>query len=64
MSISRFVISYFILPETENRTLEEIELHFSDDRKSLLDTDIKKIYNLYEKNVEIESVSKQLKNRK
>lgn len=33
---------YFILPETENRTLEDIELHFSDDSKNLTDRKIVK----------------------
>lgn len=31
---------YFILPETENYTLEDIELHFSDDSKKLTDLKI------------------------
>lgn len=32
---------YFILPDTENRTLEEIEAHFTDDSKKITD---RKIY--------------------
>lgn len=32
--------AYFILPETENRTLEDIELHFSDNNRRLIDIDI------------------------
>lgn len=31
---------YKILPETENRTLEEIELHFADNSKKLTDRKI------------------------
>lgn len=31
---------YHILPETENCTLEDIELHFSDNRKGLFDRKI------------------------
>lgn len=31
----RFVVTFFILPETENRSLEDIELHFSNDKISL-----------------------------
>lgn len=34
---------YSILPETENRTLEEIELHFSDNSKKLTDRKIVKL---------------------
>lgn len=34
---------YQILPETENRTLEEIELHFSDNKRKINDRHIKKI---------------------
>lgn len=33
---------YYILPETEGRTLEEIELHYSDDSKGITDTFIPK----------------------
>lgn len=33
---------YFILPETENRTLEDIELHFSDNSKKITDRKITK----------------------
>ena len=33
---------YFFLPETERRTLEEIELHFSDNKKKLSDINIRK----------------------
>lgn len=29
------IFTYFILPETEDRTLEDIELHFSDNSKNL-----------------------------
>lgn len=43
---------YKILPETENRTLEEIELHFADNSKKLTDREIANIHehqNGYEK---------------
>lgn len=36
---------YNILPETENRTLEDIELHFSDNSKKLTDRKIMKSKN-------------------
>lgn len=36
------VIGYFIIPETENRTLEDIELHFSDNALKLTDRKIPK----------------------
>lgn len=32
---------YFWLPETENRSLEDIELHFSDNTKKLTDINIR-----------------------
>lgn len=47
------VLMYKILPETENRTLEEIELHFADNNKKLTDRKIAKIHenkNSYENN--------------
>ncbi|XP_031636130.1 uncharacterized protein LOC116349018 [Contarinia nasturtii] len=37
------VLTYFILPETENRSLEEIELHFADNSKSITDRKIPKL---------------------
>jgi Sugar (and other) transporter len=37
---------YLYLPETERRTLEEIELHFSDNNKSLSDIKIRKNVNM------------------
>lgn len=43
------VTMYFILPETENRTLEEIEVHFSDDSKKITDWKIGKLSNRSEK---------------
>lgn len=36
------ILMYFFLPETENFSLEEIELHFSDNSKSLTDRKIVK----------------------
>lgn len=37
---------YFLLPETENRTLEDIELHFSDNNRKLTDIRIRKVGDL------------------
>lgn len=37
------ILMYKILPETENRTLEDIEMHFSDNSKKLTDRKISKI---------------------
>lgn len=37
---------YKYLPETERRTLEEIELHFSDNNKKLSDIKIRKNVNM------------------
>jgi hypothetical protein len=36
------IFIYFYLPETEKRTLEDIELHFSDNSKKLKDIKIPK----------------------
>lgn len=36
-----FIVMYFTLPETELRSLEDIELHFSDNARSIFDTDIR-----------------------
>lgn len=36
-----FIGMYFTLPETEMRTLEDIELHFSDNSKSITDINIR-----------------------
>lgn len=33
---------YLILPETEGRSLEDIEIHFSDNSLRLIDTKIRK----------------------
>lgn len=43
------------MPETENRSLEEIELHFSDNSKKFTDIEIRRIIeprDLHPKNVE------------
>lgn len=42
VDIIGLVYIYFFLPETERRTLEEIELHFSDNDKKLSDIKIRK----------------------
>lgn len=34
---------YFVMPETENRTLEEVEVHFSDNKRKITDIRIRKI---------------------
>lgn len=36
------IVMYFILPETEQRSLEDIELHFSDNSKGFTDIHIQK----------------------
>lgn len=36
------ILMYNILPETEGRTLEEIEMHFSDKSKNILDHKIRR----------------------
>lgn len=48
---------YFILPETENRTLEDIELHFSDNNKKMTDRKIHKMSKTKTKDVENAEVS-------
>ena len=37
------ILMYFILPETEGRTLEDIELHFSDDSTKITDWKIVRV---------------------
>lgn len=37
------ILMYNILPDTDNRTLEEIELHFADNSKKITDRKIQKI---------------------
>lgn len=39
-----FVLMYFILPETEGRTLEDIELNFSDNSKNITDRKIARLH--------------------
>lgn len=39
------ILVYFILPETEGRTLEDIELHFADNSKKITDHKIAKLSN-------------------
>lgn len=38
------IVMYNILPEMENRTIEEIEQHFADDSKKITDRKINKIF--------------------
>lgn len=40
---------FLILPETENRTLEDIESHFSDNTKGLTDRQIAKVVDVVAK---------------
>lgn len=35
--ICRLIVMYTILPETENRSLEDIEMHYSDNKKGITD---------------------------
>lgn len=37
-----FIVTYFILPETENISLEDIERHFTDNSKKITDRKIVK----------------------
>lgn len=37
-----FIVTYFILPETENISLEDIERHFSNNSKKITDRNIVK----------------------
>lgn len=39
---NRFIVMYNIMPETEQRSLEDIEFHYSDNTKGLTDIDIAK----------------------
>lgn len=40
-SFFSLIAMYFILPETENRSLEDIELHYADDTKKITDIHIR-----------------------
>lgn len=40
--LNRFFLMYNILPETEARSLEDIELHYSDNAKGITDIHIQK----------------------
>lgn len=42
ISLFGFVVCYFLMPETERRTLEDIEYHFSDNTRSITDRKIEK----------------------
>lgn len=39
--LTRFVAAYVLMPETEHRSLEDIEFHYSDDSKPFTDIDIR-----------------------
>lgn len=52
-----FVLLYKIMPETENRTLEDIEMHFSDNSKKLTDRKIAK-QDETEKNESIDGITR------
>lgn len=39
--VVRYALMYFMLPETEHRSLEDIEFHYSDNKKGLFDIDIR-----------------------
>lgn len=54
----RFVVMYLILPETEGRSLEDIELHFSDNTKQFTDIDIHKNTNTQNHTLNVNSHSK------
>lgn len=43
-------MGYFMFPETENRTMEEIEQHYSDDSKSIFDIKIRTNAAAYDNN--------------
>lgn len=40
LSFIGLIVMYLILPETEGRSLEDIELHYSDDSKKITDRQI------------------------
>lgn len=39
--VARYALMYFMLPETEHRSLQDIEFHYSDQKKGLFDIDIR-----------------------
>lgn len=41
ITLGRYVLMFSILPETEHRSLQDIELHYSDNKKGLFDIDIR-----------------------
>lgn len=55
------IFTYAVLPETEGRSLEEIELHFADNSKNLCDRTIekkaKKSLNCSERGVRVENAN-------
>ncbi|XP_055306844.1 facilitated trehalose transporter Tret1-like, partial [Sitodiplosis mosellana] len=43
IAVLGFILMTFMLPETEHCSLEDIELHFSDNKRGIFDTNIKKL---------------------
>lgn len=56
VDIIGLVYIYIFLPETERRTLEEIELHFSDNEKKLSDIKIRKNLNMSREKTDKEKI--------
>lgn len=50
VAILGWILMYFILPDTEGRTLEDIEMHFSDKSKKITDRHIPKSKKIHPKN--------------
>lgn len=46
ISCAGLIYAYYVLPETNNRTLEDIELHFCDNSKKITDHKIVKVFDV------------------